>query len=350
MLIAILIIATTLVRYFSSPAHIEKRLASVLGPGYTIDIASSHYSLLRQHFVAGGISVESDTLWARAKPRETRRNRRSTSFKASEVRATGVNVAALFNGNIDIDELLFDKPEYRLIMDRGVPSKRRDTPRMPHTVLASSKTRLRIDNIRVTGGDFRYSERARDGNRAGTFQFADLNASIANLTNDPERMARPCVIDVRTRLADSGPLHATFEYDMSSPVLKMNYHAVIGKMDPLALNELLVNLNGIRVRQGTIDSATLNIKINGDVATGTMKLLYHGLKFEVLDKNSHEQGVKDHAVSFIQGTKTREANPEDDDEPATVITLRRERAPNVSLIKFVWEIAREGALRTVGVQ
>jgi hypothetical protein len=349
-LIAIFLVAAALVRYFSSPGYIEKRIVALVGPRYLVDIESSHYDPLRKAFVATGISIVSDTLWAPAKPRDTRRTRRSTSFKASGVHANGLSLVALLKGDLVVDELQVDSPRYRLMMDRGVPSKRIDKPRMPHIVLASSDSRIRIGEIRIVDADIRYSERARDGNRPGTFRFADLYATISNLTNDPKRMAEPCVIDVRTRLANSGPLKATFEYDLSSPELKMTYRASIGKMDALALNDLLVNLNGIQITSGTIDATTLDIKIDGDVATGTMKLLYHGLEFEIQDKNSEEQGIGDHVASFLQKSKTRESNPDDDDEPAAVITLRRERAPAISLIKFVWETAREGALRTIGVQ
>jgi hypothetical protein len=349
-LIATFLVAAALVRYFSSPSFIEKRIAALVGPRYLVDLESSHYDPLRKTFVATGISIVSDTLWAPAKPRDTRRTRRSTSFKASGVRANGLSLVALLKGDLVAGELQVDGPRYRLMMDRGVPSKRIDKPRMPHVVLGSSDRRIQIDHIRIVDGDIRYSERARDGNRPGTFRFADLDASIANLTNDPERMAQPCVIDVRTRLANSGPLKATFEYDLSSPALKMKYQASIGKMDALALNALLVNLNGIRITSGIIDATTLDIKIDGDVSTGTMKLLYHGLEFEMQDKNSQDQGIGDHVASFLQKSKTRESNPDDDDEPAAVITLRRERAPEISLIKFVWETVREGALRTVGAQ
>jgi hypothetical protein len=116
------------------------------------------------------------------------------------------------------------------------------------------------------------------------------------------------------------------------------------------LNDLLVDLKGIRIKQGTIDSTTFDIKLNGDTATGTMKLLYHGFKFEIVDKGSHKQGLGDHFATWMQNYKTHSSNPPDDDDPATVITLHRQRLPHISLPKFVFETVREGALRTVGAQ
>jgi hypothetical protein len=120
-------------------------------------------------------------------------------------------------------------------------------------------------------------------------------------------------------------------------------------MNGTALNDLLVDLNGIRIDEGTLDGTTLDIKCDGNTAAGTMKFLYHGLKFDIVDKDSHKQGLKDHLGTWMQNWKTHSSNPEDGDDPATVITLRRQRAPYTSLIKFVWETVREGVLRTVGV-
>ena len=344
--IAILLLFAALVRHFSNPQYVEKRLIDEIGSGYLINIASSRYNVLSQHYHAEGLTVVPDTLQRASSTRPRRRS----SFSAAAVEVNGINFLAMRKGQIDFNEIVIDQPEIRLVIDRRVPNPKATTPRrMPHEVIRSSSTRLCIDTIRVVDGDIRLSEIAVDGTRPGTFRFADLDATVANLTNDAKGMKQPCVIDVRTRLADSGPLKARFVYDFSSDVTRMDYHAVIGKMDAVALNDLLVDLKGVRVKEGTIDSTWLDIKVDGDVAAGQMRFLYHGLKFEILDKDSHEQGVGDHLATFMSSWDTHDSNPQDD-EPATVITLRRERAPQTSLMKFVWETVREGILRTVGVQ
>lgn len=343
---AVLLLFLALARHYSKAEYVEKRLIDEIGSGYLINIASSRYNVLSGHYHAEDVTVVPDTL---QRASSTRARRRS-SFSASAVEVNGINFFAMRKGQIDFNEIVIDEPEIRLVIDRRVPDpKATVTRRMPHEVIRSRSTRLLIDTIRVVDGDIRLSEIAVDGTRPGTFRFADLNATIANLTNDVKRMKQPCVIDVGTRLADSGPLKARFVYDFSSDTTRMDYHAVIGRMDAVALNDLLVDLKGIRVKEGTIDSSWLDIKVNGDIAAGQMRFLYHDLKFEILDKDSHKQGVGDHLVTLMAAWDTHDSNPQDDN-PATVITLRRERAPNISLMKFVWETVREGILRTVGVQ
>ncbi|HET6462851.1 MAG TPA: hypothetical protein VFH33_03540 [Candidatus Krumholzibacteria bacterium] len=349
-LVVVLIAASALLRHFTGPDYIEKRLTRQIGPGYLIDIGSSHYNPLTRSFALANVSIVSDTLRT-SRPKHVHPETHM-KLDVRAVRATGLGLGALRAGRMDMNGLVLDRPKLTLYVDRqGMPVEHeRPAVRMPHQVLLDSGRHIHIDTIRVIDGDVSYSERARTGVRPGIFRFADLNVNIESVNNDGTQREHPCVIDVHTRLADSGPLHAIFKYDLSSPVLRMDYNATIGKMKGTSLNDLLMDLNGIRVSDGTIDATRLDIKVDGDVAAGTMKFLYHGLKFEKVDKDTHDQGVRDHMISWMQNWQTHSSNPKDEDEPATVITLRRTRKPYVSLIKFVWETMREGMLRTLGVE
>lgn len=347
-LLVVLVTAGVLLRHFTGPEYIEKRLTRKIGPGYLIDIGSSHYNPFTRSFALANVSIVSDTL--RAPRKDHDHPETHMKFNVQGIRASGLGLRALRGGRVEMNQIVLDHPKLDLYVDRmGMPVVHaRPAVRMPHEVLLASRRRIRIDTVRVVDGDITFSERSRTGVRPGIFRFADLDATIEHVNNHATQREEPCVIDVRTRLADSGPLHATFKYDLSSPTLRMSYHAVIGKMDGLSLNDLLVNLNGIRIQEGTIDATTVDIKVDGDMAAGTMKLLYHGLKFEVVDKDSHEQGVRDHMATWMQNWQTHSENPRNDDEPAIVVTLQRKREPYISLVKFVWETVREGVLRSVG--
>jgi hypothetical protein len=347
-MVIFLVVAGLLVRHYSSPEYLEKRLSAATGSKYLIDIGSSHYDPLRRSLDATDVSLESDP--SRPAPKDRPRTR--LSLRAGAVHVSGLNLRALQQGNIDIERILVDSPKASIYVDRfGVPLDHPRPPiQLPNQAIAKSGKRIRIETVNVLNGDIHYSERSRGGARPGVFRFADLNATIDHLTNDATQSEHPCVIDVRTLLANSGPLKATFEYDLSSPDLRMKYHATIGKMDATSLNELLVNLKGIRITEGTIDATTLSVRMGGDVATGTMTLLYHGLKFEILDKGTHEQDVGDHVATWMQNWQTHSSNPTDRDDPPTVITIQRRREPYISLIKFVWETVRDGVLQSVGVQ
>lgn len=347
-LVVLSIVATVLLRHFTGPAYIEKRLAKKIGPGYLVDIGSSHYNPLTRSFALANVSVVSDTLRGPRKNHDHPETHMKLNVRG--VRARGFGLRAIWDGRVEMSGIVVDRPKLDLYVDRrGMPVMHERPPvRMPHEILLASGKRIRIDTIRVVDGDISYSERSRTGVRPGIFRFAGINAIIEHVNNHGTQREQPCVIDARTSLANSGLLHAVFTYDLSSPTLRLDYNAEMGKMDGLSLNDLLVDLNGIRIDEGTIDGTRLDIKVNGDEAAGTMKFLYHGLKFEIVDKDSHDQGVRDHMASWMQNWQTHSENPRDDGEPPMVVTLHRKREPYISLVKFVWETVREGVLRTVG--
>ena len=345
--VAVLVVVALLLRHYTSSRYVVRSLEEKLGPDYRVAIESSHYDLFSQTFYASGVAVVEDTLSHGPKPDGGRR-RSWSSYELPAVAVRGVNLWELKRGSIIADEFRFERPVVKVFLDRKTPSKHPGPRRMPHEVLMASDSRVRIGTVKIIRGDIEYGEQSLTGVRPGTFRFGDFYLTMRNFGNDRARMPSPCVIDVRTRLANSGLMNATFNYDLSSDVTKLNYHAVMGKMDARGLNSLLMNIKGIRIEEGTIDSLRADIRVHGDNATGTVWIPYHKLKFTVLDKATYKQDMNDKFATFMSARTTRDSNPEDDGDPVTMVQVQRRRAPNVSLMKFVWETVRQGALMAVG--
>jgi hypothetical protein len=223
---------------------------------------------------------------------------------------------------------------------------------LPHVLFQAIDRPIRIGVILVTNADIGYSETARDGKRPGTIRFTDLWASAYNVTNDSTRMtaSTPCTIDVRARIAGAGRLDATFGYDLLSPRLRMSCRGTVARMGTEPLNDLLVNLEGIRITSGVVDSMWFDFRVSEDVASGMMQMLYSDLDIEMLDKVTLDRGLGARLQTFFTDkTSLTHANPVDNETPAKIATIRRERAPETPLFKFLWETLREGVLSTLGV-
>ncbi len=343
-----LLAGIVVLRQFTNPAFLEKTISSAMGPSYRVDIESSSFNPFARRFVASHISILPDTLSPTVRD-GTMRTR--YSLTASRLRVSGVNMWALYRGHVAVASVQVDTPRVEIYLDRTIPAAPdQDPSTLPHVLLKEFDRPLRIDTIRIAGGDLRYMERAVDGSRPGIFQFADLNAMITNVTNDTTRMEPPCAIEIRTRLADSGRLNLTAAYDLRPTGLNMNYQGTVGPMGALSLNELLVDLEGIRITSGTIDTTSFAFEVKDDAATGKVRVLFNNVSFEMFDKNSLEKGFGDRFGTMMAKAKARESNPEDDDDPPIEVAIQRSREPSLSLVKFVWNSVREGLLRTLGVQ
>jgi hypothetical protein len=135
-----------------------------------------------------------------------------------------------------------------------------------------------------------------------------------------------------------------------APELTIAYLGSVGRMPIAAFNAVLVDLEGIRVTGGTLDTAWFAVDVLDNVARGTLTVRYHDLAPELLDKVTHERSLGDNLRTFIGANFVlQEANPAEPDGVLREGRLVRRRSPEVPLVRFIWETLREGLKETVGL-
>ncbi len=354
--LAVVLFAFGAVRHFTGAGYIEKKLSTAIAAADGVNrvrIGSSNFSPLRESFVARDLEFQPDTLLLAQRTQAGTLPRTRYSITASSLRVHGIRFWQLLRGRIVADSVAVDGARIDVYLDRtAAPAPPAVPATLPHVSFQSIDRPIRIGVIRVTDSGIIYSERAKDGSRPGAIRFTDLWATAYNVTNDSTRMtpSTPCTIDIRTRVAGAGRLNATFGYDLLSSRLNLTYRGTVARMRADPLNELLVNLEGIRITNGVIDSTWFDFKVSEDVARGKVQVLYRDFDFELLDKITLDRGFAARLQTFIADkSKLNRANPTDDRTPAKVVPILRERTPESSLFKFLWETLREGILTTLGV-
>lgn len=353
--LVVVLLAVGLVRYFTGAGYIEKRLSEAISSANGVSqvrIGSSHFSPLRGTFVARDMAFLPDTLVLAQRTLAGTAPRTRYSTTVSSLHVHGVRLWPLLRGRIVADSIAVDGARVDVLVDRAAgPELPAKPAKLPHALFGSIDRPVRIDIIRITNADIGYSEKALDGGRPGTIRFTDLWATFYNVTNDSTRMtdSTPCTIDVRARIAGAGRLDATFGYDLLTPRLSMVFRGNVARMSAAPLNELLVDLEGIRIKSGVMDSTWFDFEVKEDVARGTMQVLYRDLDIEMLDKVTLDRGAGARLKTFFADKATlSHANPADDETPAKIFTIRRQREPETPLFKFLWESLREGLLATLG--
>jgi hypothetical protein len=344
------------VRYFTGAAYIEKQLATAIASANGVNrvaIGSSSFSLRSATYLAQDLEYLPDTLLMAQRTQAGTPTRTRYAMTASSLRVHGVRRWSLLRGRIVADSVTVDGARIDIYLDRTVlPPPPVKPATLPHVQFQSIDRTMSIGVIRVTDTEIIYSEKAKDGGRPGSIRFTDLWATVYNVTNDSTRMtpSTPCTIDLRTRIAGAGRLDATFGYDLLSSRLSMTYRGTVSGMRAEPLNDLLVNLEGIRITSGVVDSTWFDFQVRDDVASGKMQVLYHDVSFEALDKVTLDRDwVARFQTVMVDKTKLNHSNPPDDRTPAKVVAVVRERAHETKLIKFLWEPLREGILSTLGV-
>jgi hypothetical protein len=210
---------------------------------------------------------------------------------------------------------------------------------------------VRVDEFVIKNGSVHYSEIAKNGARPGTMRFEEVNVTMRGITNQHAAASLPCRVDVHTLLVGVGPTDLTLDYDLAAPQLLLRYRGSIGRMPATNFNEMLVDLDGLRVTSGVLDSTWFDFDVREDRAAGRVQVLYHDLSSEVVDKVTRDSGVGEKLKTFLNNTfVVTSANPPTPDVPALVVPVRQERVPKDNLFRFLWVIVREGVYETLGIR
>jgi len=349
-LVAAMLVVHVLAARYTSADRLARQLTAALDGAYVAEMDATSYSLLRRSFTATGVRLTGDTAVLAERRWAGSTTRTVYSLSVKSVRLDGIDLGSFLQGRLLARSATIESLDLDAYLDRKLPAGKLAKPaRLPHQWLQRLGKRIRIDTLRLVTAAIRYAERAVDGARPGTILFDQLSASAYNVTNDFTRAAipTPSPIQVRGRVAGA-PFEADLTYDLASPGLNLSYRGSVSNLVGQRLNATLANLEGIRIRDGRLDSAWFDVRVKDDLATGKLQLLYDDLESETLDKVTHERGLKDKIKTFIANKLTiNEDNRYGDDEPPMVVTLRRQRPPEMTLFEFIWKTLRDGVFATV---
>lgn len=283
-----------------------------------------------------------------------RREYRANRYRVAARRIEGRDVdyrQFVNDGVIDVTALAIDSLQLDVYRDNHLPSPPKDPPPpMPHEMVESYAHPFSIDTVRVRRSHIRYVKRPEQVPEAGSIAFEDLWATVYNVTNRPERMtpSTPPVVDARTEVAGAGQLRTTLRLPLLAPALTFSFQGHLGTLDATALNETFVNLGGVRIESGTVDSLWFEATVERGTARGTLGSVYRDLEIETLDRATGARGLKNRLKTFlVNGLALRSDNRPGEDFHAGEIEHRHQA--DHSFFKFLWLSLRSGIYSLVGI-
>ena len=351
---ALLLIAGLVVRHETSARSMEQRVLAALGSPedslYRVRVGSSRLSLLGGTYVATGIEILPDSAALRRRREAGKPVRNRFALRAASFKAAGLDVWGLLRDRFKATSVVAESLLVEFYLDRTAPSLGDTLRRLPHEFFRTIAQPVRVDTFRLENSEFRYSERAIDGARPGTIRFANTRIGVYDLSNDTLRPNTPVVIELQTRLAGTAPVTAGFEYDFRTPKLNLAYHGSVGDLDATRLNDMTVDLEGIRLASGHLDSAWFKFRVKDGVTDGEMQLLYRDLTAEFVNKVTGEGGLSEWLKTFVANSFMLRGENRwgGGDHPHRTVSIRGfVRTPNLPLPKYVWHTLRQGLFLTI---
>ncbi|HSO86982.1 MAG TPA: hypothetical protein VLQ91_10550, partial [Draconibacterium sp.] len=171
---------------------------------------------------------------------------------------------------------------------------------------------MNIDSIAVLGGNIVYTEHSEKAIEKGSISFNDVNARIYKITNDTIYKTEKAYfeLNVNALLMGKGKVFLTLKARIFDNQNTFAMNGTLSGMEASELNPILEKSASISITSGKINNMNFGFSANNTNATGNMNLLYEGLKFDVMNKQTGETtAFKEQVKSLIANIIVIESNP-----------------------------------------
>ena len=223
------------------------------------------------------------------------------------------------------------------------------SPLMPNELLSAIKGDVAIDSLILSDGKLKYGERFAVGAEPAFVTFEDMMVSAKGIANHGSRKSL-LTIRGQGKFMHAGTMKVLMEIPVSSPEFSIHYSGSLSGMDLSALNSYLEPGEQIRIKSGTLQSATYDVAIESGHAGGSLRAIYTNLNFAVINKSSgSEKGLSNRIVSFIANTfKIRTSNVPDKSGAIKIGKVDFSRQRDTTFLQFLWFSIRSGIKDVVG--
>lgn len=229
-----------------------------------------------------------------------------------------------------------------------------DKARRPEVVQArimGIPREVMIEEVRLENAYVGYQERPdTDAPRAGAIHFAEINATISNITNIETRLADNNIMEVNAagKIMGQGKIDMTVLFTLDDPDGGFHMKGSVGSMPLDALNDMIGPETRIGISAGQLDNLFFNIYANNYEGTGDLIMKYQDLKIKILDKNYQDkQNIFRRAGAFLANTfVVQNNNPKKNGELAEGQVYYK-RDPSKFIFNYWWELLLSGMMSTL---
>ncbi|MFT3682107.1 MAG: hypothetical protein QM791_17660 [Ferruginibacter sp.] len=268
-------------------------------------------------------------------------------FAFNNITATNINFKKLLNENKLEIETASLQPVLKIYNDRTLPPDPHVVQKkFPQQSLLELKTKFSITKIIVNNGYVEYKERGGKSAFTGTIAFHNINATINNVTNMPEKIKlNPnAKLTAKTKFLNKTNLYTEWCLPLTAAD---STFTIIGQMEGMPavdLNPVVEPLAMASIKKGTINNLKFNLLGSNYGTKGEVIFLYNDLNIEVLKKNDENELEKKDLATFLANIIIKNNNPQNGDTRTGKIDL--ERDIKRSFFNLVWKSIFTGVKKT----
>lgn len=258
---------------------------------------------------------------------------------------TGINAQALINEQKVIAENASLQPVIKIYNDRTLDFDTSSKIGLyPHQMLYKLDVPLKIKTIKINNGLVSYRERGRLSTQTGEVFFNNIDATISNLCNIKEELAKNnmLILDATGKFMGLAALKTTWKLPVNTSNGAFNVIGDIGAFDATKINSITKPLGMASIESGNVKSVRFGMSGDDYKSNGDLVLIYDKLKIKMLkNKGDEKPAIKTKTVvSFIANLIMKDANPSGGKTRAAAISF--ERDTKKSFFNLLWKSIFQG--------
>jgi len=274
-------------------------------------------------------------------------------FMLEGVSLLHIDRESLWHKRLEADSLVVRNSSFKIYHDLSLP---RDTASKigsyPHQQLMKVPFPLSIKKMIFERSFIEYKEKNPKSDSAGKLQFYQVRATISNVTNRKEVIARNnrCVLLFNARFLNKAPVRAELVMLLKDPKGRFTIKGELAAIAAPSVNPLTQPMALARMENGTIDKLRFTVDGSDSASTGKVEMLYRDLKISLLKKDEEENKYdKKGLASLAANIAIKNSNPGKKEQVRTA-SVKMGRDLNRSFFNLIWKSIFKGVKETVGIK
>jgi hypothetical protein len=252
------------------------------------------------------------------------------------------------SGSIESSYIEIGEMEMQVFKDKRREFRHTEKPSF-QDMISNYPASLSIDSIVVLSGSIVYTEHGEKAIEKGSVSFNEVNARIYKITNDTIYKTEKAYFELNANalLMGKGQLFISLKARIFDKQNTFAINGTLAGMEASELNPILEKSASISITSGKLNTMNFGFSANNTKATGNMKLLYEGVKFDIMNRQTGKTtAFKEQLKSLIANIIVIESNPLPGEEARPGI-IEYERDPERYIFGYFFRSLLSGIKTTV---
>ncbi len=261
------------------------------------------------------------------------------------IKAEDIDFDLLINDtSINAKKLTINDLKFYSYLDKRLPFQSGIEKPLLTDLLKRIKTKILLDSLLLKNALIEYEEFNDKTQQYGNLKLSKIRGLIAGIRNYDFSPEDSIKFNIYARFMDATDLRTSYSQSYTDSLSGFHLKVIASSMDLRKLNPMLKPMASAIVKRGYLDTLRMSVIGRKYVAYGIMKMYYHDLNVQYLNKGKKEKTLKSRLFTFFANRMVDKKNLNGSGD------VYAERDPEKGFVNYWVKILIGGVLTNTGVR